>query len=94
MNHTPTPWKADLRAIIPVPDPCEIAASILTEDGETEIGHVFNKANTEFIVRACNAHEDLQEAVRNLLYIHPGTPKYQDAVDFAHRALAKAEVKS
>ena len=49
MNHTPTPWKLN----------CD--NEILTTNGL--IVYISIKANAEFIVTACNAHEDLVKAL-------------------------------
>jgi hypothetical protein len=107
-NHTPGPWRN-------APWTCHAAVSILADTGDTRAGQPWPtliadcapidgysasaEPNARFIVRACNAHEDLLAALRQLLadveergfenvsIEHP-TVK---GVQMARAAIAKAE---
>lgn len=67
-KHTPLPWKSEVP-----PSSCFTCRAIRGENGEyiAKIGHmdfsqgVFEDvANAEFIVRACNSHYELVEALK------------------------------
>ena len=64
MNHTPTPYKIEVDT-----DPI----TILGRDGMEVIAHCgsskipSNHRKAAFIVRACNAHDDLVEALEMLM---------------------------
>ena len=68
MNHTPTPWEIDGNYIIG-----EIRKDVNGADYicamESGIGKERDRANQEFIVTACNAHEAL---VKKLCHIEAG----------------------
>ena len=89
-KHTPTPWtvakherglvRAQGRTIV-----------VVRETGNQDID-----ANAEFIVRACNAHEDLLAALKEIersLANHP-TFAWHNIVEIARAAIAKAEGES
>jgi hypothetical protein len=48
------------------------------------------EANAAFIVRACNAHDDLVRALRNLSWLQPGDQIGSSDVESIRAALAKA----
>ena len=58
-EHTPTPWRRSPRCV----------ESILTDEESPLVVAFVNinkEANAEFIVRACNAHDALVEALREI----------------------------
>ncbi len=59
MNHTPTPWQLSKRGEI------ERAST------GTPVGVDTDGKNAAFIVRACNAHEALVEALQGVLQLLP-----------------------
>ncbi len=62
-NHTPGPWRTWTDgghiSVIEVKNPLEICAVTLYKDGR-------HNANADFIVRACNSHAELVEALERL----------------------------
>ena len=93
MNHTPTPWtieEVDQHILgykqWELKGPNNIIATV-----------ALHKPDAEFIVRACNAHEDLVEACKRLLKFNEdlcedvGVSKNYPSADFARKTLAKAE---
>lgn len=85
--HTPGPWIACYKSVI-VESNNELIADC---DARPTTGNE-HVANAEFIARACNAHADLLEALRNITnsaakYRVPN-PAYVEA---ARAAIAKAE---
>ena len=100
MKHTPTPWKlektklGDLIAIRSVTN--KYGCCVPPIDGSDDE----DRANAEFIVTACNAHEELVTNLKNLILLvrHADKNKVwdnrQDYISQAEEALAKAGVKS
>jgi hypothetical protein len=107
MKHTATPWRigmkpgpmiygpqdewiADLRIETNIPNEDEwIAGPRIETNIPNENGH-----NATFIVRACNAHEDLLTACKNLLtvIVNEDVPqKVLDEAGMLHAAIRKAE---
>ncbi len=100
MEHTATPWQLEER---------ETDFVLQDADGEfinylTKSRHIDDlideeaEANAAFIVRACNAHDQLVKATRECLDQLEHEAKWgsnseplQDAINSARRALAKAE---
>ena len=95
-QHTPTPWNAenaagDFQALIyGVDDPT----------GKTIALTYTGNADAEFIVRACNAHDELVDACRAFVSLWPvlpgydkpkATPEVITVWNMAKQALAKAE---
>ena len=83
--HTQTPWKLDLGLGAPeiVGNGRRIARVLYeggSEDNEVEV-------NAQFIVRACNSHEELVDALTNLL-AHPEDKWFEHE---AFKAIAKAK---
>lgn len=69
VKHTPTPWFAQRQGSSTVYIESRIRPGTLQEVaacGPTEAGSEQQDANAEFIVRACNAHEQLVAALRDL----------------------------
>lgn len=105
MEHTPVPWFVDDAAYL---DHLQIAVS--TDRGPLRIcllpaspelipqsaNNVRAHANAEFIVRACNAHDELLEACETLLADveaherRTGTPQWASSIDKARDAIAEA----
>ena len=91
MTHTPGPWVAKSGH----------NQTILGPNGEalafTSFGkNIDDKANAAFIVRACNAHEDLLAAARNLLNASRlvgvlGVTEVSIAEEGLEKIIAKAE---
>jgi hypothetical protein len=69
VQHTPTPWGYDLNHTIAavLPDDEEWGVTVCQVAGEYGIGRgkvsEEDKANAEFIVRACNSHDDMLKAL-------------------------------
>lgn len=94
MTRTPTPWKIDINYDV----------FIETSDGLTTICTVGDPGRPEqgehdaqFIIRACNAHEELVKALQECVEQLEMIPFYEKtnsdiaAVNNAKRALAHAE---
>ncbi len=100
MKHTPTPWE-----IAPAPDDAEsldivseykvegfgpsanwIAGCDLQGDPEE------NRANAEFIVRACNSHEELLEALLRIQDQSACGDPQQEAVLYSIGLIATAAI--
>jgi len=67
-KHTPTPWSVKLGHCRH--DHPDTSADVVDIEGFPVANtwcHAWAKANAAFIVRACNAHEELVEAVKGLL---------------------------
>lgn len=95
-QHTRTPWRTD-------PDYCN---DIQTSDGKLTIASIWHEeggpwlppleeaeANAAFIVRACNAHDDMLSALRDVaeyLGDEPVAPSYPSA----HHAATVALIRS
>ena len=101
-QHTPTPW-VNQEGMSVGSKPLEICTSdcralIALVLDRPDISHQ-SEANAAFIVRACNSHEALVEALKQALeLIEPSAfPKLihteGDTIRKALAALAKAEVK-
>lgn len=93
-EHTPTPWKANLTHN----EPCVYAGTgsgrgIAYMQAENT-PHIENSAeraaNAAFIVRACNAHEDLVAALREAQAALNGAPNTVGLHTQIDAALAKA----
>mgnify|MGYP001558443365 FL=1 len=76
-----------------------LIAEIMFDGGYTvgeDTGKLGNhmKANAEFIVRACNSHDELLEAIRAILFqVYQGKVLERDAcINQARAAIAKAEI--
>ena len=105
-KHTPTPWTVEdptgtglviVQANLPTYHWAFIATVDTDMDATTQIDHPVMEANAEFIVRACNAHDDLLAALTKLKDFvaslqwgqkFPGRPHAE--MDAAERAIAKA----
>ena len=59
--------------------------------GNKDIGFEQEQANAEFIVQACNAHDELVTTLKDLIDIAEATHGAQERVARAKHALAKAE---
>ena len=96
-KHTPTPWLADLLpAVITDARRFIIATTACADLSEAVESASQQRANCAFIVRACNAHEDLLEACKAVLCLADMLqPRYQkDAAGYlsqVRKAIAKAE---
>ena len=93
-THTPVPWISD--GGIRVQGNSEghrHAIALICPPPPYLTSTMYAQANARFIVRACNAHDELLaacEATANL--IEPiGRPDVQEAHDMARAAIAKAE---
>lgn len=91
MNHTPTPWHWKRYKT-------SMGKMMATIGGSDRLGAMIacvKPENAEFIVRACNAHEELLAALEALepffsqVEAHGG----RKAVQLADEAIAKAEGK-
>lgn len=109
-SHTPTPWEIDpdddavvqncdggmMIATVSQPDdfPCR-------DEDEDESLEEECKANAAFIVRVCNAHDDLvqvlwaaRDALRSYQYGNSATDLAKGIADACDAALAKVEALS
>ena len=80
--HTPTPWFSD-ETLIFVPDLNNDLAGI-------DIAEAKRAADAAFIVRACNAHDDLVAALRRAVEAAEARMPCATFLDDARAALAKA----
>ena len=96
-KHTPTPWKSDCFLIV-APGKTDSMSSVYGGRSVAHTGQGFgegkeSEANAKFIVRACNSHYELVEALESMLsrFGHLGTdPGKRDAIETAENALKKA----
>jgi hypothetical protein len=102
-KHTPTPWKIDqYETVVGTTDEAFEIASCWTANSGIHKDFKECRANAEFIVRACNAHDNLVRALRSTLD-HVAVPfakrdaawgrKGNEIFVQARAALAKAEGK-
>lgn len=93
-KHTPTPWRFDDNHMYVY---CGDHVIVTCNDPSTAVGGLSAEeieANAEFIVRACNAHDDLLTACEAVVL----AARLKDpiagvvAVTLAECAIAKAEV--
>ncbi len=68
MRHTPTPWRVERhysghRTVAQMRSCDRVVCINATTDAEP-VGYDATDANAEFIVRACNSHEELLEAAK------------------------------
>lgn len=110
VSHTPTPWITDDRHIHPKsglayprghePE-TDVIVLVDTDCHDNGLLNPTDKANLDFIVRACNSHDDLLSAVHDLLEIVQAEfdddpepedlPSWKRTIDQANAAIAKAE---
>jgi len=95
MEHTKTPWKTDAHLHIV----CGETSPMGYQSG-CYLGKIFDdcigkktqaRANAEFIVRACNCHDELAEALDIALLAMTHDPLNPDDVEFVKKALKKAK---
>lgn len=92
-KHTPTPWTAEGKSIWR-DTPLQFVAITTTTRGDE-----VDEANAAFIVRACNARDDLLEACKAVMdaapnlqvLARPGHGPMLDAYQLVRAAIAKAE---
>jgi hypothetical protein len=101
-KHTPGPWQARQNGkIITIDGDVNgsyyygIAQINARGDCDKGIPSKLDRANAEFIVRACNSHDDLLEACKTALHEMRNTvaprDSFTDAVDQLDAAITKAE---
>lgn len=92
-NHTPTPWQLDLEPIAPI-DGSKLLISkdrgAIAEVTLNWIPRGMNEANAQFILTACNAQDDLVEALHKILHDPYSTCA---CAEVARAALRKAGVE-
>lgn len=92
-THTPGPWMSFDSGTKVIT--CDSESLLIASLEECEVETVAErKANAEFIVRACNSHEELVEALRDLLQVIATDELIPESVSYmqqARAALAKAE---
>lgn len=88
-EHTPTPWKASGNGIHK-----GIRCVATTDYIDRRSGEEFKEAcaNAEFIVRACNAHDDLLAACEAICGVFEGQEDAPLYVLKARAAIAKASL--
>ena len=100
-THTATPWKVENQSVTGLDGIMRLNYGIFTGGGNRValLGHN-QKNNAEFIVRACNAHDDLVKALRLAVTHYIGERNSKNvtgesgiAADFIHQVLAKVEGK-
>ena len=96
--HTPTPWYFDeLRGNDGMGYVCGPADEVITHHGDHSLSQGINQANAAFIVRACNAHEELVEAARTTVRVAEAGPVIERNKPHyvkARAALAQAKAPS
>ena len=106
-KHTPTPWKVRHDSdesgdgyMIEDKNGYPIANTMyFASDKDTrEMHKKWDKENAQFIVTACNAFEDMLEALKNLLWNFDGKETdlslvQKRAIKYAKAAISKAEAK-
>ena len=86
-KHTALPWHTNLRSH---PSDQVFSDDLIVADCKwTNHTPDVREANSEFIVRACNAHDELVAALQNILTWDDGSLP-GDILDEAQRVLAKA----
>lgn len=93
-QHTPTPWTADDGAVWYGDRPIRVLIADCSPAGGND--HAIGDAT--FIVRACNAHDELVAALREIAQMQPGQPKLDmsakvgdaNAVAFDYQRIARA----
>lgn len=92
MNHTPTPWTLEQGN-----EHCKLFSANGPTGwqfiGEIHTGHACNtdyRKNAEFIVRACNAHEELVKALQGVLHHHAAVKPAYQLPDSLVRQITKA----
>lgn len=92
-EHTPLPWAIEQ---------CGDSYSIVNRDfdsDEWDIGEIYAQGNAEFVVRVCGAHDELLDALRNMVGMfdtpvvrrHYNSDFHREACESARAAIAKAE---
>ena len=97
-KQTPTPWKLSIFGLYADDMPERIQFVVRREEW-TRVAlvaapdYLESKANAEFIVRACNSHDDLLAACKAMLEDLKADPRAQgyDSVAIAEAVIAKAE---
>ena len=100
-KHSPTPWRLHVGKhgeCSVWPDDKQMAICALNIEPKLGIGAAEARANAEFIVRACNAHDDLLAGLESLLFRFELVcgddsgidPADQKRIDTARAAIAKA----
>ena len=88
MSHTPTPWRSSFPSYV-------IGGGIkICQLKGIYINNPNREADAEFIVRACNSHDELLEACEKLVAWdngHGNDELYTDACEIAKRAIAKTQ---
>jgi hypothetical protein len=92
-SHTPTPW----RAIVPAGNFTKYTL-VATESGQPfkhgdEIADIMDETNAAFIVKACNSHGELVEALKLMVGYQGHGKSPEERVEIARRVLARAEGK-
>lgn len=77
MTHTPGQWTTK---------PGHRCTDLIYANRE-EVGYVKDANHAAFIVRACNAHEAMLEALRDLLEVAKSALQYADSVTVEDRAV-------
>jgi len=75
VNHTKTPWQYEIVGVSSVgPDGFDVA-EIQTVDGYKRIAECLSVQDAEYIVQACNSHDDL---IATLQKIHANAAESAD----------------
>ena len=94
MNHTPTPWRMGpalhegYHAAV-----MALSHTLIANFGDGSVGKAEHEANAEFIVRACNSHDAMVEALEAMyLQMSHFESAWEEAgvVDLYGDAMAKA----
>ena len=100
-KHTPLPWKINRIASTCIEsEKGRVIASCGGHQQHPGNSSPENQANTEFIVRAVNNHGMLMEALEEvydrleMIASEEDSEQWDDALNLAKQALAKAKVKS
>jgi hypothetical protein len=98
-KHTPIPWHVHGEGYVPQPGAEKLYSIAWSNDGELVAEGVYGKENAAFIVRACNAHEELEAALNEALEVitaqlvhgEVSVEGWQETHDQIVDALSKAE---
>lgn len=95
-EHTPTPWTFDGTYVV-----AKFGPTVADCAKSPSMGWGERRANADFIIKACNAHDELVKALRDILEVNKdfrdGLPQswdgdpLQDACDAAQGLLSRVE---
>lgn len=93
-KHTPLPWTIETGGT----DTFSLINREFEGD-EWDIGEIYSQGNAEFILRACSVHEEMLDALKNMVGMFDtpvvrrqfNSDYHREACESARAAIAKAE---